>query len=169
MKTNNKMAFLAVNAILASCAITIAWAAPKKADIEPWAKSKTASADQLKAAINQQAPALDITTGAEIPLPRVMVAAFQTDSTRVITYKQPVSPLLASWEINVGAHTLSHQNLSHQGASNLKDFKSMELFSGLIDLFKNTPDVKFCGGQVKFCVKKYPVRYIPLITRGKVS
>ncbi|WDE98945.1 DUF1552 domain-containing protein [Lentisphaera profundi] len=74
-------------------------------------------------------------------LQRLMVAAFQTDSTRVITYKQPVSPLLASWEINVGAHTLSHQNHSHQGASNLKDFKSMELFSGLIDLFKNTQDL----------------------------
>ncbi|WDE98949.1 DUF1552 domain-containing protein [Lentisphaera profundi] len=74
-------------------------------------------------------------------LQRLMIAAFQTDSTRVITYRQPVSPLLASWEINVGAHTLSHQNHSHQGASNLKDFKSMELFSGLIDLFKNTPDL----------------------------
>ena len=61
------MAFLAVNTMLASCAITIAWAAPKKADIEPWAKSETASADQLKAAINQQPPALDIATGAVIP------------------------------------------------------------------------------------------------------
>ena len=72
MKTNNRMAFLAVSTMLASCAITIAWAAPKKGDIEPWANSKIASADQLTAAINQQPPALDITTGQRF-LPRVIV------------------------------------------------------------------------------------------------
>ena len=74
-------------------------------------------------------------------LQRLMVAAFQTDSTRVITYRQPVTPLLASWGINVGAHTLSHYSRSRIAASRLKDFNSMELFSGLIDLFKNTQDV----------------------------
>ena len=64
MRTNNKVALLAVNAMLASCAITIAWANPS---VEPWANSETTSAGQLKAAINQQPPALDIATGAEIP------------------------------------------------------------------------------------------------------
>jgi hypothetical protein len=76
-----------------------------------------------------------------------MVAAFQTDSTRVITYRQPVSPLLASWGINIGAHTLSHYSRARLEASKLKDFNSMELFSGLIDLFKNTQDV---NGQSLF-------------------
>jgi len=71
----------------------------------------------------------------------LMVAAFQTDSTRVITYRQPVTPLLQSWGINIGAHTLSHNKRSRATASQLKDFKSMELFSGLIDLFKNTQDL----------------------------
>lgn len=80
-------------------------------------------------------------------LQRLMIAAFQTDSTRVISYRQPVSPLLKSWGINIGAHTLSHYNRSRIEASNLKDFKSMELFSGLIDLFKNTPDL---NGQSLF-------------------
>jgi hypothetical protein len=64
VKTNNKMAFLAVNAMFASCAITIAWANPST---EPWANSETVTAGPLKAAINQQPPALDIATGAEIP------------------------------------------------------------------------------------------------------
>ena len=74
---------------------------------------------------------------------RLIVAAFQTDSTRVITYRQPVETLLQSWGFGVGAHPLSHYNLnrSRMAASKLKDLKSMELFSGLIDLFKNTQDV----------------------------
>ena len=82
-------------------------------------------------------------------LQRLMVAAFQTDSTRVITYRQPVTPLLESWGLNVGAHPLSHHNLngSRLEMSKQKDFKSMELFSGLIDLFKNTQDM---NGQSLF-------------------
>ena len=76
-------------------------------------------------------------------LQQLMVAAFQTDSTRVITYRQPVDSLLKSWGINIGSHPLSHQNMSKARLqmSQLKDFKSMELFAGLIDLFKKTQDV----------------------------
>ena len=81
-------------------------------------------------------------------LQQLMVAAFQTDSTRVITYRQPVDSLLKSWGMNIGSHTLSHR---YSGAraemSRLRDFKSMELFAGLIDLFKKTPDT---NGQSLF-------------------
>ena len=82
-------------------------------------------------------------------LQQLMVAAFQTDSTRVITYRQPVDSLLKSWGMNIGSHPLSHQNMSKARAeiSRLKDFKSMELFAGLIDLFKKTPDT---NGQSLF-------------------
>ena len=74
---------------------------------------------------------------------KLIVAAFQTDSTRVITYRQPVDSLLQSWDINIGSHALSHNNLSRsrKEMSRLKDLKSMELFADLIDLFKNTQDV----------------------------
>lgn len=81
-------------------------------------------------------------------LQRLMVAAFQTDSTRVITYRQPVDSLLKSWGMNIGSHTLSHRyNGARSEMSRLRDFKSMELFAGLIDLFKKTPDT---NGQSLF-------------------
>ena len=74
---------------------------------------------------------------------RLMVAAFQTDSTRVITYRQPVDSILKSWEFNLGAHSLSHYNLDplRREASKRKDAMFMELFAGMLDMFKNTQDV----------------------------
>ena len=80
---------------------------------------------------------------------RLILAAFQTDSTRVVSYRQPVESLLQSWGIGIGSHPLSHNNLSRdrKEKAKLKDFKSMELFAGLIDLFKNTQDV---NGQSLF-------------------
>lgn len=80
---------------------------------------------------------------------KLIVAAFQTDSTRVITYRQPINSILKSWEFSLGAHSLSHYNLDprRREASQQKDALFMELFAGLIDLFKETRDV---NGQSLF-------------------
>lgn len=74
---------------------------------------------------------------------KLIVAAFQTDSTRVITYRQPINSILKSWEFSLGAHSLSHYNLDprRREASQQKDAMFMELFAGLIDLFKETQDI----------------------------
>ena len=74
---------------------------------------------------------------------KLIVAAFQTDSTRVITYRQPISSILKSWDFSLGAHSLSHYNLDprRREASQQKDVMFMELFAGLIDLFKQTDDI----------------------------
>jgi len=101
-----------------------------------------------KAPLSQPGDDMDGVESLKI-LQQLMVAAFQTDSTRVITYRQPVDALLKSWGMNIGSHPLSHQNMdkARLEMSRLKDFKSMELFAGLIDLFKKTPDV---NGQSLF-------------------
>ena len=39
---------------------------------------------------------------------KLMVAAIQTDNTRVITYREPGSGLLRSLGLNGNAHSLSH-------------------------------------------------------------
>lgn len=74
---------------------------------------------------------------------QLIVAAFQTDSTRVITYRQPISSVLTSWEFSLGAHSLSHYNLDPRRveASRKKDVLFMELFADLIDAFKKTDDI----------------------------
>ena len=63
---------------------------------------------------------------------KLIVAAFQTDSTRVITYRQPINSILKSWEFSLGAHSLSHYNLDprRREASQQKDALFMELFAG---------------------------------------
>jgi len=74
---------------------------------------------------------------------KLIVAAFQTDSTRVITYRQPINSILKSWDFSLGAHSLSHYNLDprRREASQQKDSMFMELFADLIDLFKQTEDI----------------------------
>ncbi len=76
-------------------------------------------------------------------LQKLIVAAFQTDSTRVITYRQPINSILKSREFSLGAHSLSHYNLDprRREASQQKDAMFMELFAGLIDMFKQTEDI----------------------------
>ncbi|MCP4189682.1 MAG: DUF1552 domain-containing protein, partial [Planctomycetaceae bacterium] len=65
-------------------------------------------------------------------LQKLIVAAFQTDSTRVITYRQPINSILKSREFSLGAHSLSHYNLDprRREASQQKDAMFMELFAG---------------------------------------
>ena len=76
-------------------------------------------------------------------LQKLIIAAFQTDSTRVITYRQPINSILKSWQFGLGAHSLSHYNLDprRREASEQKDTLFMELFAGLIDMFKQAEDI----------------------------
>ncbi len=67
------------------------------------------------------------------------VAALQTDSTRVIGYRQPVDTLLTSLDIKVAPHDMSHYH-STMGekldASQRRDIANSELLAGLIDNLK---------------------------------
>jgi len=73
----------------------------------------------------------------------LMVAAFQTDSTRVITYRQPVATLLTSLGIDVFPHDMSHYHSTRGdklAASERRDQSQSELLAGLIDRLKETKE-----------------------------
>lgn len=74
----------------------------------------------------------------------ILIAAFQTDSTRVITYRQPGGQtLLDSIGINVHEHDMSHY-ITTKGeklaASQKRDLTQSELLAGLIDKLKATKE-----------------------------
>ena len=71
----------------------------------------------------------------------LIVAALQTDSTRVITYRQPVGALLQSLSINVAPHDMSHYLPGERmEASQRRDTAQAELLAGLIDQLKATKE-----------------------------
>jgi hypothetical protein len=73
----------------------------------------------------------------------LLVAAFQTDSTRVITYRQPVATLLTSIDCDVFPHDMSHYHSTRGeklAASQLRDRVQSELLAGLIDRLKSTKE-----------------------------
>ena len=69
----------------------------------------------------------------------LMTAAMQTDSTRVFTYRQPVSTLLTSIDVKVFPHDMSHYH-SVRGekldASQRRDLAQSELLAGFLDKLK---------------------------------
>jgi len=68
----------------------------------------------------------------------LMVAAFQTDSTRVFTYRQPTESMVASLGIKVGLHDLSHYAPGERmEASQIRDRAHSELLAGLLDRLKS--------------------------------
>ena len=73
----------------------------------------------------------------------IAALALETDSTRVITYRQPVSTLVTSLGIKVEAHTMSHYH-GHAGekqeASQRRDLAQSELLAGLLDRLKATKE-----------------------------
>jgi hypothetical protein len=72
----------------------------------------------------------------------LMVAALQTDSTRVITYRQPVDTLLKSLDVTITPHNMSHYSKgSRFEVSKLRDQKQSELLSYLFDRLKSTKDL----------------------------
>jgi len=73
----------------------------------------------------------------------IMIAALQTDSTRVMTYRQPVSTLLTSLDIKVHPHDMSHYHTTlgeKLDASQRRDLAQSELFAGFIDKLKATKE-----------------------------
>jgi len=73
----------------------------------------------------------------------IIIAALRTDSTRVLTYRQPVTTLLTSMNISVAPHDMSHYH-STMGdkldASQRRDIAQSELLAGLIDNLKATKE-----------------------------
>jgi hypothetical protein len=67
----------------------------------------------------------------------LIVAALQTDSTRVITYRQPVGTLLQSLDLKVAPHDMSHYLPGERmEASKKRDAAQSQLLSGLLDKLK---------------------------------
>jgi hypothetical protein len=72
----------------------------------------------------------------------MMIVALQTDATRVITYRQPVSSVLTGMGISLKAHSLSHYGFSEPRtqASRQRDKKCMSLFANFLDRLKEATD-----------------------------
>jgi hypothetical protein len=71
----------------------------------------------------------------------LMIAALQTDSTRVITYRLPISNLLSSLGVKVAAHDMSHYNPGERmEASQKRDAANADLLAGLIDKLKTVTE-----------------------------
>jgi len=71
----------------------------------------------------------------------LMVAALQTDSTRVLSYRLPGQALLASLELKPSAHNVSHYSPGERmDASQARDKAHSELLAGLIDKLKSTKE-----------------------------
>lgn len=67
----------------------------------------------------------------------LIVAALQTDATRVLTYRQPVNTLLASLGTKVASHDMSHYTPGdRRNASEKRDTAQSELLAGLFDKLK---------------------------------
>ncbi|NBT12083.1 MAG: DUF1552 domain-containing protein [Planctomycetia bacterium] len=73
----------------------------------------------------------------------IIVAALQTDSTRVLTYRQPVTTLLTSLGLKTEAHTMSHYH-GRPGdvveSSRARDLAQSELLAGLIAKLKDAKE-----------------------------
>jgi len=64
----------------------------------------------------------------------IIVAAFQTDGTRVVTYRQPMANLIKSMGIGVAPHDMSHYTPGERmEASKQRDRKQSELLAHLLD------------------------------------
>ncbi|MGV3659267.1 MAG: DUF1552 domain-containing protein [Prosthecobacter sp.] len=67
----------------------------------------------------------------------IIVAAFQTDATRVITYRQPVDTLISSLGLKIAAHDMSHYTTGDRlEASQKRDITQSSLLAGLLDKLK---------------------------------
>lgn len=71
----------------------------------------------------------------------LMVAALQTDSTRVFTYRQPIAALLESIGTSVLPHDMSHYSAGERmQVSQKRDQIQSELLAGLFDKLKQTKE-----------------------------
>lgn len=73
----------------------------------------------------------------------IIVAALQTDSTRILSYRQPVNTLLTSLDVKIDAHTMSHylgKGPEYVEASEKRDSAQSALLAGLLDKLKATAE-----------------------------
>ena len=72
----------------------------------------------------------------------MIVLALQTDSTRVVTYRQPVRTVLAEMGISMDAHSITHYGFSiaRKEASLERDKKCTELLAYFLTKLKNIKD-----------------------------
>jgi hypothetical protein len=71
----------------------------------------------------------------------LIVAALQTDSTRVVTFRQPIQHLLASLGITVAAHDMSHYHPGERmAAAQKRDLVQSEMLASLLDRLKATKE-----------------------------
>ena len=69
----------------------------------------------------------------------LMVAALQTNLTRVVSYRQPVESLLQSLGATISGHNMTHYAKgSRFEVSQMRDQKQSELLAYLIDKLKAT-------------------------------
>lgn len=73
---------------------------------------------------------------------KMIVTAWQTDATRVVTYRMPDAGLLQSMGISSTPHTLSHygSNTSLHELNLKRTKKWMQLYSGFIDQLRSAKD-----------------------------
>ena len=73
---------------------------------------------------------------------KLIVAAIQTDNTRVITYREPGSRLLSSLGASGNPHNVSHYRPGSEAevSSKMRDKAHSELLAGLIDQLKTTKE-----------------------------
>jgi hypothetical protein len=71
----------------------------------------------------------------------LIVAALQTDSTRVMTFRQPIQHLLTSLGISVAAHDMSHYHPGERmAAAQKRDLAQSEMLATFIDKLKATKE-----------------------------
>ncbi|MEK0447522.1 MAG: hypothetical protein RLZZ399_2843 [Verrucomicrobiota bacterium] len=73
----------------------------------------------------------------------LMIAAMKSDSTRVMTYRQPVETLLRSIGVKVTGHGISHYVAAkgeHLDGSERRDKAQSQLLAHLLDLLKSTKE-----------------------------
>ncbi len=95
---------------------------------------------KTKAPIDEPEPGLKGREEIEV-MYDLIVAALQTDSTRVMTYRMPGLSLLRSMNITLSAHNVSHYSPGgRMQASQARDKVHSELLAGLIDKLKATKE-----------------------------
>ena len=73
---------------------------------------------------------------------KMIIAAWQTDTTRVITYRMPDAGLMKSMGVSSSPHTLSHcgSNTSLHELNLQRTKKWMQIYSGFIDQLRTSKD-----------------------------
>ena len=95
---------------------------------------------KAKAPLAEPAPGLKGRDEIEL-MYNLIVAALQTDSTRVMSYRLPGQELLKSMDVTLSAHNISHYSPGDRmDASKARDKAHSELLAGLIDKLKATKE-----------------------------